>query len=163
LRTIARASAQRCCWPPESCPGPPLEEMPDAHARRRFLHRRGDLRRRRADHLQRERDVVEHRHVRIERVALEHHRDVAVARREQRRVGAVEVHEPVGRGLEARNDAQRRRLARTGRPEQREELPRPDLQVDVAQHVRVAERLADTGQLHLAAAGHRAVISGSRP
>ena len=113
----------------------------------------GDLRRRCSDHLQRKGDVFEHRHVRIERIALEHHRHVAVAGREERRVRTIQVHEPVRRGLQAGDDAERRRLARAGRTEQGEELPRAYLQVDVAQHARVAERLADARELHLAAVG----------
>ena len=79
--TRARASATRCCWPPDSSLGTPVEQLADldeiggrldaATPPRRaptFLKRSG------------KQDVVAHRHVRIERVGLEDDADVAVAR-----------------------------------------------------------------------------------
>ena len=42
LRTIARASAQRCCCPPESWPGRAREQMVDVHHRGRIAHRAVD-------------------------------------------------------------------------------------------------------------------------
>ena len=93
-----------------------------------------DLARRRADHLQRKADVLRHRHVRIERVALEHHRHVALARLLRGDVGAVHRHRAGAHRLQAGEDAQRRRLARARGAEQDEELARPDLEVDAVQH-----------------------------
>ena len=74
-------------------------------------------------------DVVVHLEVRVERIVLEHHRDVPVAR------GHV-VHDLVADRdgalrdrLEAGEHAQRGRLPAPRRPHQHDELPVPDLQV----------------------------------
>ena len=76
---------------------------------------------RRAD-AQAERDVLEHGHVPEERVVLEHEPDAAVAGVALGGVLALEDHRAgVGR-LEPGDDAQQRRLARPGRPEQRDQL-----------------------------------------
>ena len=61
------------------------------------------------------------RHVRIERVALEHHGDVAVARLQPRDVAIADQHAPAGRQFEPGEDAQRRRLAAARRAEQGQE------------------------------------------
>jgi hypothetical protein len=72
--------------------------------------------------LQAESEVVAHVHVRIERVGLEHHGDIAV-------LGRDAVHHPVvdpqlarGDRLEPGDHAQGGRLAAAGRPEQDHEL-----------------------------------------
>ena len=70
------------------------------------------------------------RHVRVERVVLEHHGDVALARRGEGHVDAVDEHPAVVGDLEAGDDAQRRRLAGARGAEQREELARRDAEVD---------------------------------
>ena len=75
-----------------------------------------------------EREVVEHGHLRVQRVVLEDHRDVALARRDL-------VHDPRRRSaprprdrLEPREHPQRGRLARAGRPDEHHELAVGDLQ-----------------------------------
>jgi hypothetical protein len=80
---------------------------------------------------QAEGQIVVHAHMLVERVVLEHHRDVAVARRQI-------VHQPVadpdvatGDVLQPRNHAQRRRLAAAGRADQRHELLVGNLEIDV--------------------------------
>jgi hypothetical protein len=91
---------------------------------------------------QRERHVVAHRHVRIERVILEHHRDVALLRR-----NAVD-HPPADGNLAAADflqpgdHAQKGRLAATRRSDQHAELAVGDFDVDAADHVRRSEILA---------------------
>ena len=81
--------------------------------------------------LQRERDVVAHGHVRIQRVALEHHRDVAVARGDLVDDLAADP-QLAGRDvLEPRDHVQRGRLPATGRPDEDHELAVGDLQVEV--------------------------------
>ena len=134
--------------------GSALEQVLDAHPRRGLAHRMRDPVGRGPDHLQGECDVVEHRHVRIQRIALEHHCDIAIARGQQRRVGAVELDLAFGGGLQPCDDAQGGGLARTRRAEQRKELARPDLQIDIVQHARVSERLADPGQPDFAPLRH---------
>ena len=69
-------------------------------------------------------DVVEHGHVREQRVVLEDRVDVALERRPPRDVDAAELDAPAVGQLEAGDQPQRRRLARAGRPEHREELAR---------------------------------------
>ena len=81
-RTIARPSATRCRCPPDSACGlrSSSVRMPRIAAARctRLVDLRfGDL-----PQLQRERHVLVHRHVRVERVVLEHHRDVAILGRD---------------------------------------------------------------------------------
>jgi len=56
--------------------------------------------------------------------------DVAAVGRPVGDVGSAEEYLARIRALEARDDPQQRRLAGSGRPEQREELPRPDSQID---------------------------------
>ena len=68
--------------------------------------------------------------VREQRVALEDGVDVAALGRDGREVGAVEQDLARGRALEAGDQPQRRRLAAARRPQQREELARPDREVD---------------------------------
>ena len=67
---------------------------------------------------QAERHVLDHRHVRIERVVLEHHGDVAVLRRHVVDDVAADGDLAAGDVLQARDHAQRRRLAaaRRARP-----------------------------------------------
>ena len=92
-------------------------------------------------------DVAEHRHVRPERVGLEHHRDVALLRGEVRDIAAGEP-DGAGRGLlEAGDGAQERGLAAAGRAEDRDELARRDGEVDAMQHRRRA--VADVEVLDL--------------
>src|SRR5207248_3131055 len=55
-----------------------VQKFLDSKNRRRFLHPALDVRFRKLPKLQSKRHVVEYRHVRIERVILKHHRDVAV-------------------------------------------------------------------------------------
>ena len=91
--------------------------------------------------LEREGDVREHGHVRVERVVLEDHRDVPLHR-------VDEVHEPapdhdlarVG-VLEPGDGAQDRALPAPRRPEQDEELAVGDLQRDVGDRLDLAEAL----------------------
>jgi hypothetical protein len=69
--------------------------------------------------------------VREQRVILEHHADVALVRRQERHVAVAEM-DRTRRGLnEAAEDAEQRGLAGSGRPEQRDELARRDIQGDV--------------------------------
>ncbi len=101
------------------------------------LHRRQGL----ADHLrllfpgdfadiQPERHILRHRHVRPQRVGLEHHARVALVGRRVGDILAVEGDAPLGRVDEPRDHAQQRGLAAAGRPEQEEQLAGLDGQVD---------------------------------
>jgi hypothetical protein len=90
-------------------------------------------------HAQPEGHVLEDGHVPEQRVVLEDEPDAAVAGAVERRVVAVEMDRSrVGR-FEAGDDAEQRRLARARWPEQRDELPRPDLEAHIVQRREGAE------------------------
>jgi hypothetical protein len=79
--------------------------------------------------LQREGHVVEHAHVRVQRVALEHHRQVALGRGQPGDVAPVEFDRAAVDFGEARDHAQQRRLAAARGPDEDDELALLDLQV----------------------------------
>jgi hypothetical protein len=91
-------------------------------------------------------DVVGNVHVREKRVVLEDGVDVALEWRLVRNVTTVEDDAALGREFEARDHPERRRLARAGRPEHREELTVVDRQIDAGDCFDVAETLADANQ-----------------
>ena len=91
---------------------------------------------------QREGHVLADVHVREEGVVLEDDADVAPVRRRVGDVAAAEMDRP-GRGLdEAAEDAEERRLARSRRPEQRDELARRDVEADPVERAHGAVDLA---------------------
>jgi len=92
-------------------------------------------------------DVLRHRHVREERIVLEHGVDVTAERRLPSYVGSVE-HDAAGTGfLEAGDHAQHGGLTRSGRPEHREELAPGHLEIDAIDRNNRAERLTQAAQL----------------
>ena len=112
-------------------------------ARQALVHRhQADRRHRRAGPLARQRagdagdaqavgDVGEHVHVRKERVALEHHADVALGRRQIGDVAAGDDDPAAGRRLEPGDHPQRRRLAAAARAEQRRQGPARNAKADL--------------------------------
>ena len=140
---MARASATRWRWPPESWRGRRSSRwsISSAAATSPTL-----LRAVRAAHLpdpQRIADVLADRHVRIERVALEHHRDVAVARLQSRDIALADQDAACRRHFEPGEDAQRRRLAAARGPEQRQERAIRHLQIERVQGGERIECLLD--------------------
>ena len=126
------------------------EKVADADLRRGVRDSLLDGVRSGADHAQRKADVLRHRHVRVERVALEHHRDVALPRLLGGHVHAVD-HDLAGAHLlETGKDAQRGGLARPGRSQQDEELAGRDRKVDAMQHRGLAVPLHDAFEAHAA-------------
>ena len=88
--------------------------------------------------------VVRHRHVWEQGIPLEHHAVVTLLGRALDDVDAL-FHQLAGRRAEeAREDHQQGGLARTGRPEQRQELALANVQVDVIQRCETTVILADT-------------------
>ena len=78
---MARPMATRCRCPPESCARLAVEIVGEVEHPRRVGHLLlgdglVDI-----GHLEREGDVLAHRHVRVERVGLEHHGEAAMRRR----------------------------------------------------------------------------------
>ena len=125
-----------------------LEQRAQLQPLRRLPHPRGDLRLRDVPRAQRERDVLEHREVRVERVVLEDHGHVALR-------GRQVVHHPVAdpqlarvRRLQAGQETQQGGLAASRRPQQHQALAGVDLEVDVAQRGVRAEPLADPFEAH---------------
>ena len=110
-----------------------VEDVPDAEHFRHLAHPGPDLGPRDAGLAEGIGEVLEDGEVRIEGEGLEHHRDPAIGRRDARDVLAVEFHPPAVRRLEPGDDPQGRGLAGRARPEQAEELPVPDAEVDAVQ------------------------------
>ena len=69
----ARASATRCCWPPESWCGLRSANLLELDERQHLADARADLGLGHAVHLEAEGDVLGHRHMREQRIGLEHH------------------------------------------------------------------------------------------
>ena len=112
-------------------------------------------------HLEAEGDVVSHRHVLEGGVVLEDEADVALLRRERRRVLAGEEDlAGVGR-LEPGDDAQQGRLPGAARPEQRRQRAALHLEGDVVDRDEVPEALRDVadGDGHQAACSSRGRIT----
>src|SRR5581483_11087287 len=100
----------------------PLQERLEIEDLRRPPDPLPDLLLRRPLDLQREGDVVVDGEVRVERVALEDHRDVAALRREPVDHPLPDPHDAVADLLEAGDHTERRRLAAAGRPDEHHEL-----------------------------------------
>ena len=129
-KTSARATATRCCCPPDSCAGLRSRKLRQPHHVERALDTRLDIRLGHAVHLEREGEILRDRHVREQRVVLEDHADAALVRRHVVDALAVERDRAGGRILEAGEHHERRRLAGAGRPEEREELAARKLEVE---------------------------------
>jgi hypothetical protein len=99
--------------------------------RSRYLDALADLRLGRARDLQGEAHVVRHRHVGVQGVVLEDHRDVAVLGLHVGDVAVTDEDVPTVDVLEAGEHAQRRGLTAAGRADEDEELAVLDLQVQL--------------------------------
>ncbi len=121
--------------------GLPLQHGVELERLRSALDAAVDLRLRQLLVSQAEGQVVVHGHVRIERIRLEDHGDVARSRRDV-------VHDPVADEdpaardlLEAGEHPERRRLAAAGRPDEHEELAVLDLDHEIVDRARLVELL----------------------
>jgi len=127
-----------------------VEQVIEAEQLRDLVHAARDLRLRRASDLQAVREVLPHAHVRVERVALEYHGDVAAARCEIGDLSAADRDQAVRDLLEPRDHAQQRGLPAAGRPDQNEELAVGDLERNVVDRSHVArEQLGDVLEMDL--------------
>jgi hypothetical protein len=106
-----------------------LEQMFDAQHGDHFIQPLVDLRLRHPLRFQRERDVLPHSHLRVERKELEHKGDVALAGGEPGHILAVDVNPSLGHSFQPGNHPQRGGLAAARRPEQRHELAAADGEV----------------------------------
>jgi hypothetical protein len=111
--------------------GPAVEVGIDPEGARGRRDLAADLGRRLPAQREREREVLVHRHVRVERVALEHHGDVASRVRGVGDVARPDVDAARARLLQPGNDPQGRGLAAPGRTDQDHELTARDREVQV--------------------------------
>ncbi len=127
--TSARASASRCCWPPDSFVASRSASSASCTAASTRITFSLDLLCGwpRFAHLQRKGHVLEHVHVRPDRVGLKHHAEIAPVGRDEDTLGGRE-HDASAkldlaalRPLQSGDGAQRRGLAAAARPEQREQ------------------------------------------
>jgi hypothetical protein len=105
--------------------------------------------------LQPEGHVLLHRHVREQRVALEHHVHRPLVGRQRRQVLAVHPDLAAGGLLEAREHAQQRGLAAARGAEQGEDLALPDVQADLVDGDEAVELLAHAVEADVALARPR--------
>ena len=84
--------------------------------------------------------------MRVERVVLEHHRDVAVFRRHVVDDVAPDHDVAAGDILEPRDHPQRGRFAAAGRPHQHDELVVGDIEIDAAHRLDIVVTLDDLTQ-----------------
>src|SRR5439155_12798622 len=122
--------------------GPPVQELRDLYERRRFAHALVALRLRdAAAKLEREADVLRDRHVRVERVALEDHSDPPVLRVEMVHALVAEDDRAARRAVDPGDHEERRRLAAARGAEERDELARAHLEVELVHRGDIAELL----------------------
>ncbi len=103
--------------------------------------------------LQRKAHIGGHRHVRIERVALEHHGDIAILRVEIVDDAAADIKRAASDGFEPGDHPQKGGLAAAGRTDQHDELAVVDLEIDAMDDVDGAIALADIGKGDLSHVG----------
>ena len=94
-----------------------IEQLAEFENARCLFDARLDIALGQAANLQAIRHVVEHAHVRIERVVLEHHRDVALGGLQFVDDAVANPHLATGDGLQARHHAQQRGFAAARRPQ----------------------------------------------
>ena len=90
-----------------------------------------------------QREVLAHRHVRVERIVLKHHRHITGTRGQGGHVLISDTDRPGRHRLETGQHAQNGRLAAARAPHEHQELTVGDLQVEVLDHSGVAEPLGD--------------------
>ena len=139
-RTIARPIATRWRWPPDSLAGLRSRNSSRSRSAAASLDPLGPLGLRHPLDLEVEADVLADGHVRVERVGLEHHGDVAVLRRHVGDVTVADADRAVVDRFEPGEHPQRRRLAAARRSDEDEELAVVDVQIEV-----VDSRVVETG------------------
>ena len=150
--------------PARELSGTALLEAGELHHLQRLADLARDLRLSDLTALQGKREILLDRHVREERIVLEHHPDVAPVRRSAFQRSARKLDVAVGHGLEPGEHEKGRGLARPGGTEQGEKLAVGDVQIQVPDDEGLAvERLLDIDEAHQRVTGHgcRTPSSGS--
>ena len=124
-----------------------VEQLRDVEDAGRLVHALLDLGLGKALEPQPERHVLEHGHVRVERVVLEHHGDVAVFGRHVVDHVAADQDLAVGDVLEPGDHPERRRLAAARWPDQHHELVVGDIEIDAANRFDLVVLLDDPAQV----------------
>ncbi len=127
---MARASATRCCCPPDSFAGFRSSRSIKADAAGRVAHPAIDREDADAAGAQWKRDVVEDGQMRIQRVVLEDHRDVAVGGLEPIHPAFADPDRARIERFEPREQPEQRRLAAAGRPERHQAFTGLDVEID---------------------------------
>ncbi len=105
-------------------------------------------------------NVAAHGHVRVKRIALEHHRDVALRRMQPLDVAVADTDFTGCRLLEARDAVQQRRLATARRADEHQETAIVDFEVDAFQNLHGPEAL---GEVFNGERGHGSIPLRHRP
>ena len=126
-----------------------ITELGEAHDLEELVHRLPDLRALNAARLQAIRDVVGHRHVREERVALEDDPDVAEVGRQVIDGLAVDPNRPRALPHEPGHHAQQRCLAAAGRADNGNDLPLADIEFDAAEDLKRSVALCQSAHPNL--------------
>src|SRR5207244_1709518 len=119
--------------------------------RRGALSPRIDLGFRRPPQLKRKGHVVVDPHMRVERVVLEHHGDIALRRRDAVDALVADIDLARRDRLEPRDDPEKRGLAATGRADKDDKLMIGNLEVEIGDHGKVAvalDEIADRDGSH---------------
>jgi len=133
------------------------------HRLERGLHPRYDLGPGGAPGAQPVGDVLGDRHVREERIVLEHHADPAVTRRQMVHRLPIEQDTSGARPEKPGDGAEQRGLAAAGGAEQGDEFARLYCEVDAVDHRRPAIGKADPGDVHAVSAPCVVTGDGSHP
>ena len=123
-----------------------VQQLGDVENARRIVDALLDLVLGELAQLQPERHVLERRHVRVKRVILKHHGDVAVFRRQVVDDLAADIDVARGDFLEARDHAQRGRLAAARWADQHDEFVVGDIEIDAAHRLDVVVALGHLTQ-----------------
>src|SRR5262249_1713819 len=120
-----------------------LGELAHVHQRKHLGHARADALARPLLPLEAVGDVLRHPHVREKRVIPEPQAGPAPARGQMVDGLAIEQHAALALADKAGHDAQQRGLAAARRPQQRDEFPARNIEIDVAHGDDLAEAMAD--------------------
>ena len=130
--------------------GPAFQQLPDPEDLRRFVDAFLDDRLTELSELQAEGHVVEHRHVGIQSVVLEHHRDVAVLRRNVVHHAVPDGDRPGADLLESSHHAESGGLAASGRSHEHDKFLVRDGEVEILHgHDIAGIGLANVLQFHI--------------
>ena len=124
--------------------GPALRQPLHAHELQHALNVPGHFVLGPAQHFEPEADILRHRHMREEGVALEHGVDRAAVGRQARDVPPAQDHLALVGQLQARHDAQQGGFPAAGRPQDGDELAASHGEGHVAENFGVIEAFADS-------------------